>query len=84
MTHTHEDQSTPPVEPEYEWGVRYHDELDNIQEKWGYTEDPRTNGFIDKKAPFTWLYLLDEGWADCEVLAVGKKVKTPVIWEPSE
>ena len=71
-------------EAQYEWGIRYRDEYGNIQEKWGYSEDPRTNGFIEKEPPFTWIYLLDEGWADCPVLAVGKRVKPSIIWELSE
>lgn len=63
------------VEPEYEWGVKYHAPGGVFHTDWGYSEDPRTTGVIDEDGE------IEVGMDYRAVIAVGKRVKTPEIWE---
>jgi hypothetical protein len=64
------------AEPKYEWGIQYYSfRTGEIETKWGYPEDPRTNGVID-----------DDSEVEVKkyyhrVVAVGKRKKNPEIWE---
>lgn len=77
MKNENESQTTPTtaVEPEYEWGVKYHAPGGEFHTDWGYSEDPRTTGVID-----------EEGDIEIEsyyhkAFAVGKRIKAPQVWE---
>lgn len=76
MKSTNEDQ-TPTfgfVEPEYEWGVKYHAPGGEFRTDWGFNEDPRT-GFIDEDGE------IEVGLNYVRVVAVGRRVKSPEVWE---
>ena len=69
--------NTPAVtEPEYEWGIKTHSAGGTVSTDWGYKEDPRTTGVIDEDGEVE-----VEGGYYRLVLAVGKRLKSPEVWE---
>lgn len=64
------------TEPEYEWGVKLRSCWSGDSEiKWGYSEDPRLSGVIDAEGD------IEINSYYHEVIAVGKRLKAPEIWE---
>ena len=75
---TSDEAQTPTfgfVEPEYEWGVKYHAPGGGFHTEWGFAEDPRTSGVIDEDGE------IEVGMDYRAVVAVGKRVKSPEVWE---
>jgi hypothetical protein len=77
MTATAVHQETITVEPEYEWGVQYQTPEGFTDTSWGYQEDPRITGVVDEDNEIQ----VGGSWGFCEVLAVGRRQKSPEIWE---
>lgn len=65
-------------EPEYEWGVKYRVGDGQHITNWGYEEDPRPTGVIDKDGE------IEVGYDYWKVISVGKRTKTPEVWETAE
>lgn len=78
MTAANENQNvafSATPEPEYEWGIQYHAPGGQFLTDWGYAVDPRTNGVIDEDGE------VEIGSDYRTVTAVGKRQKSPEVWE---
>lgn len=78
MSQNEANQQTPAQE--FEWGVQYETPDNTVVELWGYSEDPRTNGLINKdnEIQVEWEY---GDWIYQTVIAVGKRPKVTGTWE---
>ena len=74
MSSPTEQQPSAATEPEYEWGIRVHAPGGTFHTEWGFNEDPR-NGYIDEDGEVE----INNSYR--QVLAVGKRLKSPEVWE---
>lgn len=74
MSSTTENKPPASTELEYEWGIRTHAPGGTFHTEWGFKEDPR-DGYIDMDGEVE----IDNSYR--RVLAVGKRLKSPEIWE---